>query len=216
MGEVKKKHSTLILFSSLALILVPTLLFGLMGKIAEMGIALAAGALSACFLNLDKLQRFKGAGIELELREAVEEAYATIENLKVIAEPLIVSATKSVTWGNRWVGISEKDQHKIISNFREVTEKIPLSSDEVSQAFNEFYNINLRDKYYKLLEGVSKYYQEDVNEKLGLLFDYESCIFPSENQIRDVLVGLKINQNIEDMIQNYLFYKQYRNPKNHS
>ena len=36
-----------------------------------------AGAMFMVFLNLDKFQKFKGAGFEAELKETVEKAYAT-------------------------------------------------------------------------------------------------------------------------------------------
>jgi len=37
-------------------------MFGIMGKPAEMGIIVVAGAIGLSFLNIDKIQRFKGAG----------------------------------------------------------------------------------------------------------------------------------------------------------
>jgi hypothetical protein len=42
----------------------------------------AAIFVALVFANLDKFSRFKGAGIEAELRTAVNEAYAAIEQLK--------------------------------------------------------------------------------------------------------------------------------------
>jgi len=60
-------------------------MFGIQGKSTEMGIIVVAGALVMAFLNIDKIQRFKGAGFEAEMRKAVEEAYATIEQLRKVA-----------------------------------------------------------------------------------------------------------------------------------
>jgi hypothetical protein len=189
-----------------------------MAKATEMGIALAAGALASAFLNLDKLQKFKGAGIEVELKEVVKEAYATIEHLKVISEPLIISSTKSITWGNRWSGISEEDQHKMISYFREVSEKIHLNSSEVHQAFEEFYKLNLKDYFIKLQENVRGYNQADVEKKLAGLIDFEESIFPSEKQIRNLLSDYDINIKLstEEVLKDYIYYKENRYPRSRS
>ncbi|MCU8356817.1 hypothetical protein M2G48_20800 [Vibrio vulnificus] len=69
--------------------LVSVFLFGLKGMTAEMGIAVAASCVFLAFANLDKFTKFKGAGFEAELREAVSEANATINELKELAKPLI-------------------------------------------------------------------------------------------------------------------------------
>lgn len=60
-------------------------MFGLMGKPAEMGLIIVAGAIGLAFLNTDKIQRFKGAGFEAEMKKAVEDANATIEQLRNVA-----------------------------------------------------------------------------------------------------------------------------------
>jgi len=49
-----------------------SLVFGLLGKATEMGLAILAGVLGLAFLNLDKLKRFKGAGFEAEMKEKIE------------------------------------------------------------------------------------------------------------------------------------------------
>ncbi|MDA3902505.1 MAG: hypothetical protein PF441_03525 [Desulfuromusa sp.] len=45
---------------------------GLLGKSAEMGLSILAGAISLAFLNIDKIKKFKGAGFEAEMREKIE------------------------------------------------------------------------------------------------------------------------------------------------
>lgn len=62
-----------------------TVMFGVMGKPTEMGIIVVAGGIALAFLNIDKIQKFKGAGFEAEMKRAVEEANATIEQLREVA-----------------------------------------------------------------------------------------------------------------------------------
>ena len=52
---------------SVILVLGPSLVFGANGMPTEMGIAIVGGALAATFLNLDRVQRFKGGGFEAEM-----------------------------------------------------------------------------------------------------------------------------------------------------
>ncbi len=47
--------------------------FGYMGKPAEMGLAIVAGAIALAFANIDKIRKFKGAGFEAEMREQREQ-----------------------------------------------------------------------------------------------------------------------------------------------
>lgn len=60
-------------------------MFGLMGKPAEMGIIVVAGAIAIAFQNIDKIQKFKGAGFEAEMKRAVAEANATVKQLREVA-----------------------------------------------------------------------------------------------------------------------------------
>jgi hypothetical protein len=64
-----------------ALVIVPVLLAVFRGP-KEMAIAAGAIGVALFFANIDKFSRFKGGGIEAELRTAVGEAYAAIEQLK--------------------------------------------------------------------------------------------------------------------------------------
>jgi len=52
------------------------ILFGVLSRPTEMGLAIIAGAISLTFLNLDKFRKFRGAGFEAEL---VEQIQAVIE-----------------------------------------------------------------------------------------------------------------------------------------
>jgi hypothetical protein len=87
--------------ASAALVLVPTVGFGVWERPAEMGLALIAGAIAAAFLNLEKFERFKGAGFEAEMRHVVKEAHVTIEALRSVARPLIATTLRLLTVGNR-------------------------------------------------------------------------------------------------------------------
>ncbi|CAF1850276.1 hypothetical protein [Bacillus subtilis] len=96
---------------SLILIMVPTLIFGFMGKPTEMGIAALTGAVASAFINLEKFSSFKGAGFEAELRKVenvVSEAYATLNNLKQVAKPLLEVSLQTLFYSNTNVRIKSR------------------------------------------------------------------------------------------------------------
>lgn len=92
---------------------------GILGKSAEMGLSILAGAISLAFLNIDKIKKFKGAGFEAEMREKIEaiieketeptqqenngffkaEAYGTNENDRNVIKAL---SNPQYTW--RYLG----------------------------------------------------------------------------------------------------------------
>ena len=61
------------------IIIVPLTLLGIWAKKTGMWLIVVGGATVLIFANIDKIQRFKIAGIEAEMRKAVQEANATIE-----------------------------------------------------------------------------------------------------------------------------------------
>jgi hypothetical protein len=89
------------------------MILGLLGKPTEMGIFVLAAGIGLAFANIDKIQRFKGAGFEAEMRKAVEEAYATTESLKAIAKPLILSNLSNLIYAGRWGGMNSDKKHTI-------------------------------------------------------------------------------------------------------
>lgn len=87
-----------IIMVSLAMVL------GLLGKPTEMGLIIAACSISIAFLNLDRIQKFKGAGFEAEMRQAVEEAHATVEQLRTLAATSTESTLTTLMSGNFFDG----------------------------------------------------------------------------------------------------------------
>ncbi|OKP91855.1 hypothetical protein A3844_01705 [Paenibacillus helianthi] len=196
-------------FFTVMIILVPSLYFGYEGKAAEMGIALAAGALAAAFLNLDKLQSFKGAGIEIELKKAVEEAYATIESLKNVAEPLFLTAITNLTYGKRLSGIPQEQERHLITSMEEVIKTTNLVNPDLDNAIKEFYIHETWDRFSKLIDIVRKN-NVSVSDKLKELVDRKETSYPSEERINQILgeVPEEIALSVKEAINNYVYYKE--------
>ncbi|MDD3049446.1 MAG: hypothetical protein PHQ89_05730 [Bacilli bacterium] len=54
--------SLLKIITSVFVIIIPTVCFGIKGQPTEMGIMVVAGSIAAAFINIDKIQKVKGAG----------------------------------------------------------------------------------------------------------------------------------------------------------
>ncbi|MEK7857101.1 MAG: hypothetical protein AAB288_13505, partial [Acidobacteriota bacterium] len=57
---------TIIRCLSFAFILGSSFYFGCLGQPVEMGLAIVAGSIALAFSYIDKIQKFKGAGVEAE------------------------------------------------------------------------------------------------------------------------------------------------------
>lgn len=63
-------------FISFSVLLGAPLVLGVLGKPAEAGVCVVAGAISLAFINIDKIKRFKGGGFEAEMRDQLEAMVA--------------------------------------------------------------------------------------------------------------------------------------------
>lgn len=69
-GKFELKY--IVQFFAYVLLLIGTVTFGLLGKPAEMGLAIVAAAIALAFSDIERFSKIKGAGFEAELRKQVE------------------------------------------------------------------------------------------------------------------------------------------------
>lgn len=123
----------------IAIIVVPSL-FGYAGATTEMGISVGAISIGLFFANLERFTRFKGAGLEAELRVAVTEAYAAVEDLKRLALVFSESAVSTLAA----LGPNDKPyidaRLKQISAIRNQLAELGVSKDEVERVSKPLYD----------------------------------------------------------------------------
>jgi DNA-directed RNA polymerase subunit F len=192
---------------SLFVIVVPGLYFGIIGKPTEMGLAVVAGAIAASFINIDKIQRFKGAGFEAEMKKAVEEAYATVENLKELGKPLIISILVNITHFGRLGSIDPLKKHKIAEDLKQISKVLSLDDKELTEAINTFHRYHTWDLISSLIDEVrqSKFKQE-IQTKLVEIRNYDSNNFPTKENLYEIFDGIELSEKIEEMIKDYDYY----------
>ncbi|MFA6546883.1 MAG: hypothetical protein WCS99_20875 [Limisphaerales bacterium] len=149
------KHLTQALI--VALVIVPVLL-GIYRGTEEMAIATGAIVLALFFANLDKFSRFKGAGIEAELRTAVNEAYAAIEQLKELGLSLSSPIVDELAISGRFLQyIPLKFKLERVAKIVETLEKLGASEAEIEKACSTIYqrvaNDHMRGVFHTLLSS---------------------------------------------------------------
>jgi len=157
---------------SVFLILMPTVLFGVMGNTTQMIIALFAGFISVIVLNFDKIDSFKAGQIEAKMRhvdEVIEEASATIDQLKKVSEPLMDYTLAHIAKGNSVVGVGGYHKETL---YKRVNENI-----------SEF---NIEDDYTKRLltqakDDIRKTYFDEI-----LIYVEDSKDWSATDSVRDL------------------------------
>lgn len=141
----------------IALVIVPVLL-GIFRSPKEMGIAAAAIGLALCFANLDKIARFKAAGVEAEMKAAVDKAYAAIDELKQLGLSLSSPIVDELAISGRMLQyIHLKYKLERVAKIEETLRKLGASEKEVEEACATIYgrvtNDHTRRIFYSLKEA---------------------------------------------------------------
>lgn len=191
-----------------------------MGKPAEMGLIIVAGAIGLAFLNTDKIQRFKGAGFEAEMKKAVEDANATIEQLRNVATTSAKATLTSLMADNFFDGTTLKNRlelhDQLISNLKDIgvsKHQIEEADEMWKRGVGVIYHRGLRNK----LEG--RKHPNQLNIKAGekvieasqeflKLLKFDEWKSPSSKEIEEFIENKGLmNQELKDLIGDYKHFE---------
>lgn len=198
---------------SVALVLGSVLPFGYLGRPTEMGIALLAGGIAAAFLNIDKIQRVKGAGFEAEMRKAVEEVYATTGSLRQLAKVMLRSTLHMLTMLGRLTGSSEEHQkHVFRSEIERLGKELGLGDDQDLRCTHElFFQYHAWDYFGAFVEQLRNAIPDTTYERLRAMRDYSGGSHPSRKDIEAVLGNdIDLDALGRERLEDYIHYVQYR------
>lgn len=197
---------------SVIIIITPAIIFGFIGKPTEMGLSIVASSIAVAFLYIEKIQRIKGAGFEAEMKKAVEEAYATIDNLKEMSTPLLVSTINTIVYSGRWGGLGINKVHDLKNDIEELINKLGIDDDKVNEAIKDFYCQNTWDffEYFTSTYLKGKSNINELSQKLTPIHDRDSDNYPTKEDILKVLdiQEKDLNATESEKLNDYLFYKQ--------
>ncbi|WP_313166195.1 hypothetical protein [Massilia oculi] len=195
------------------LILLPTI-FGWIGKTAEMGILIVACSIALCFANLSKMQSFKGAGFEAQMREAVQEAYTTLDALQNLARPLLRTNIANVAFGSRWDGIGKEKEHELMRDLSDLATSLEMDQDvEITSMKREFYNLYAVDHLRFILQVLqsARIKNETVTGNMqGLMVRSHEYVPPTGAVVWSALSDLSAMQKriVEPYVLDYEHYIQ--------
>lgn len=201
-------------FLSLLCIMGPSFYFGFNKQPAEMGLALAAGVLCVVFLNLDKFQSFSAGadGIQAELRKAVEEAYATVEELRELAKSFVSITFINLTYDKRFGGMDEEETVIYRNQIEGLINSLNIEEDPiVKRSVEKYYNFITWDYYRDFCN--SDYFNNQGSKEffleLGSLRKYGTYDFPSKAEILSICEkhNVKLNSELISLLDE--FEKKY-------
>jgi hypothetical protein len=178
-----------------------------------MWIITLTGAICLAFANIDKIQRFKGAGFEAEMKNVVKEAYATIEMLKKIGKPIIINSINNLTWAGRigaYESIDLLNKIKIIKDLENISKEINVFDNELEDYIKQFYLLHGRD-FLRTIDNTLRDSQEyrSNKETIGKFIENRDTELPNINKIRDLLKPF-ITDNNKLIIESVLIkYEEY-------
>lgn len=189
---------------TIVLVLVPPLVFGLRHQTAEMTVSLMAGSIAAIFWNLEKFKNFKAGGVEAELRQAVEEAHATIKQLRDMAVPLIGAGIHLLKSANRMgYGLSERES--VVVELYKATRVLGVDTEQpLVRQFEDFWRLQARDAFEVMAEAVRRGEKPEIYSSLRCLRDEESRTLPEVNDVEKALGGLEnLTPEIDGLFSEY-------------
>jgi len=215
-SEYKVQEQFMIKFLNIigfTLLIVSIFVFGLKGMAAEMGIAVAASGVFLAFANLDKFSEFKGAGFEAKLRQAVDEANATIENLKSVAAPLLTTTIDLLAKNGRFEGGSACNKsHELYNKLMSLQTEIDISDNALEKAKTQYLNIHAWDMISDLAADIERSGQEKftmvLREQVGShSFDTTPSLDVFLSLLSKVKLEDKESQKLEQIKHYYQNYK---------
>jgi hypothetical protein len=193
-----------------ALVVIPTL-FGVFQRPKEMAITVAAIALALAFANLEKFERFKGAGFEAEMRVAIDKTYAAIDDLKELAVSLSEPIVDSLTMSGQvfsYIPLSEKiDQIEKVST---ALHKLGASEKEIDQVSSTLLTRVTGDHIKKTLYALRAANPEKVS-LFAMIDDWKSKEWNSQ-KLNDFIVQneLKKDSEVEECLSDLSYFLSKR------
>lgn len=196
-------------------------MFGLKGTATEMGIIVVAGAICLAFLHIDKIQKFKGAGFEAEMKQAVAEANATIQQLREVATTSAEAVLTYLMAGNFMDGTTlgkRLDLHdQLIVNL----ENIEASPEQIHKADIMWRNgigvifhrgiraaLEGRENPHQINAKAEKHVLDASNEFQNLL-DFPNWMAPSPKEIEEFANDKGVmNPMVEELLKDYSEFMQ--------
>lgn len=206
-------------FLAIFFIFIATGYFGYSGKTTEMGLSIVAGAIALAFLNIDKISKFKGVGFEAEMKQAVNEAYATTKTVRELAKAMSIFSINNLAIGGRFGGTRIIEKHKIKGRIDSVCKELNIQDIELEKASELFYKLHTIDHFRTIHKKVRSQVSKDKEKEKQLDSFFQFSLeteLPSLYELKKLFKTLKIDLSpeIDEAIENLSYYLEFKYPRN--
>ena len=124
-----------------------------------------SGILVLFFAFIHEFQKFKGFGIEAELREKIREADDTIKKLRDIALPLAVINFKMLNRLGRWSGpISRKNRFEFVNTIGKELKELGIPDSQLDELNAETHTFNENDLLHEIGSAIYSVFKVKIDQ----------------------------------------------------
>ncbi len=186
------------------IIIAPVMWLGFRGKKTGTWLIVVAGATVLTFTNIDKIQWFKIAGFEAEMKKVVHEANATIEQLRNIATTSARATITSLMADNFIDGMTLKNQLELHDQLISNLEKIGASKQQIEEA-DEMWKRGVGVIYYR---GIRAKLDRPAAQEFQGLLKFDKWKAPSSGETEKFIESKGLmNQELKDLIDEYKYFE---------
>ena len=203
-----------------SLILIFVIIFGFMGKSTEMSILVVAGGIVLSFLNLDKIQKFKGGGFEAEMRQTIDEANATIEQLREVATTSSEAIFTDLMASNFFNGIGLNKKIELHEQLMKNLKDIGASHAQIKKAnitwdkgISIIFHRGLRcaiaksETPHNIPSNLDEKTKQVLSEFQNLM-EYDKWFVPNSNELRNFIIKRNVmNKKVDEILKDYSYYE---------
>lgn len=193
-----------------ALVIIPTF-FGASKMAAEMGLSIGAISLALFFANLGKFSKFKGAGFEAEMRNAVRETYAALEELKELALSLSAPIVNELAVSGRMLQyIPLKYKLERVEKIAKTLENLGAKKSEIEEACSTIYS-RVHDDHVKAILRSLKTANTDKQDVLKGIEEGDVSAWNVE-KIRDFIENnnMVCGDEVKESIKDFEYFSQHK------
>ena len=202
-SEMRSKSTLFFIFISFFYTLGATFFFGITQRPTEMGLVLLSGVLCMAFANIDKIAKFKGAGFEAEMKNAIDKASATIEEVRQIGCKSAAAVLEITAAFGRWGGgTTTLRRFQIRDNLVTSLKGLGVDDEDIKEAQKGFDRWLAFDHGSKICEAAKGNWPKTEEGKYFHMYTDDYAITANEFQkfVDDNnLASKEVNKAIEDL-----------------
>lgn len=174
--------------------------FGFRKQPKEMWAIIIAGSLAMAFCNMDRLTRFKAPGFEAEMRLKIDEAYATLDNLRELAVNVVDPLLTLLAMQDRvFQRIPQESKIEIKEEVVQSLNQLGVSQTKIKEVTKFFDAALIQDHLVRLSNMASKsdVVRETAKNRLKELADLNSSEHLTRVDLTEItqLLGDAVNSD---------------------